>query len=102
MRELTGGIYFGQPSEQRHGADGREAVDTLLYTEGEIVRLMRSAFELARQRRKKLTSVDKANILSSSRLWRQVAHEVREEYPDVGIRGHAGRCDGDASAAPPA
>ena len=83
VRELTGGIYFGKPSEQRQGADGREAVDTLLYTEVEIARLMRNAFELARQRRKKLTSVDKANILSSSRLWRQVAHEVHQEYPDV-------------------
>jgi 3-isopropylmalate dehydrogenase len=83
VRELTGGIYFGKPSEQRVGADGREAVDTLIYNEGEIARLMRSAFELARQRRKKLTSVDKANILSSSRLWREVAHEVKAEYPDV-------------------
>ena len=83
VRELTGGIYFGKPSERRQGADGREAVDTLLYTELEIARLMRNAFELARQRRKKLTSVDKANILSSSRLWREVAHEVRRDYPDV-------------------
>ncbi len=83
VRELTGGIYFGKPSEQRQGADGREAVDTLIYNEREIARLMRSAFELARQRRKKVTSVDKANILSSSRLWREVAHEVKQEYPDV-------------------
>lgn len=83
VRELTGGIYFGKPSEQRVGADGREAVDTLIYNEGEIARLMRSAFELARQRRKKVTSVDKANILSTSRLWREVAHEIKGEYPDV-------------------
>jgi len=83
VRELTGGIYFGKPSEQRQGAEGREAVDTLIYNEREIARLMRSAFELARQRRKKVASVDKANILSSSRLWREVAHEVKTEYPDV-------------------
>jgi 3-isopropylmalate dehydrogenase len=83
VRELTSGIYFGGTSEQRVGADGREAVDTLTYTEGEIARLMRAAFELARRRRKKVTSVDKANILSSSRLWREVAHEVKAEYPDV-------------------
>jgi len=83
VRELIGGTYFGKPSEQRQGPDGREAVDTLLYTEAEIARLMRTAFELARQRRRKVTSVDKANILASSRLWREVAHEVREAYPDV-------------------
>jgi 3-isopropylmalate dehydrogenase len=83
VRELTGGIYFGKPSEQRQGAHGREAVDTLYYTEEEIARLMRSAFDLARVRRKKVTSVDKANILSSSRLWREVAHEVKHDYPDV-------------------
>jgi 3-isopropylmalate dehydrogenase len=83
VRELTGGIYFGKPSEQRPGPEGREAVDTLIYSEVEIARLMRSAFELARQRRKKVTSVDKANILSSSRLWREVAHEVQRDYPDV-------------------
>lgn len=83
VRELTGGIYFGRPSEQRQGAQGREAVDTLYYTEGEVARLMRSAFELARVRRKKVTSVDKANILATSRLWREVAHEVKRDYPDV-------------------
>jgi 3-isopropylmalate dehydrogenase len=83
VRELTGGIYFGKPSERRVTAEGREAVDTLVYTEEEIARLLRSAFELARQRRKRLTSVDKANILSSSRLWREVAHEIRGEYRDV-------------------
>jgi len=83
VRELTGGIYFGQPSERRQTPQGREAVDTLFYTEGEIERLMRVAFDLARMRRRKLSSVDKANVLSSSRLWREVAHEVACDYPDV-------------------
>jgi 3-isopropylmalate dehydrogenase len=83
VRELTGGIYFGQPSERRGRAPDREAVDTLVYTEAEIARLLHAAFALARQRRKRLASVDKANILSSSRLWREVAHEIAREYPDV-------------------
>ncbi|MFQ5342812.1 MAG: 3-isopropylmalate dehydrogenase [Anaerolineae bacterium] len=83
VRELTGGIYFGRPSGRQDTEAGRAAVDTCPYTEGEIERLMRVAFDLARQRRKKVTSVDKANILSTSRLWRQVAHEVATDYPDV-------------------
>ena len=83
VRELTGGIYFGKPSERRTTPAGREAVDTLLYTEAEIARLLHAAFALARQRGRKLTSVDKANILSSSRLWREIAHEIRGDYPDV-------------------
>ncbi len=85
VRELTGGLYFGKPSEQRRGPAGREAVDTLLYTEGEIRRVVKLAFELARGRRRKLTSVDKANVLSSSRLWRTVVEEMRPEYPDVTV-----------------
>lgn len=83
VRELTGGIYFGQPSERRVTAAGRAAIDTLTYDEAEIVRVVRLAFGLARQRRKRLASVDKANILASSRLWREVAHEVAREFSDV-------------------
>src|SRR6185436_15048220 len=62
---------------------GREAVDTTLYNEEEVARLMRAAFALARQRRKRVTSVDKANVLATSRLWRESAHEVAREHPDV-------------------
>ncbi len=88
VRELTGGLYFGKPQERRVTPAGREAVDTLFYTEQEIARLMRVAFQLARQRTRpgrqpKVTSVDKANVLASSRLWREVAHEVARGYPDV-------------------
>jgi 3-isopropylmalate dehydrogenase len=85
VRELTGGLYFGKPSGQSEGPNGREAVDTLAYTEGEIRRVVKLAFELARGRRKKLTSVDKANVLSSSRLWRTIVEEVKPEYPDVTV-----------------
>ena len=85
VRELTGGAYFGQPQGQSGQAPYREAVDTMRYTEGEIARLMRVAFDLARSRRRKLTSVDKANVLASSRLWRAVAHEVAADYPDVAM-----------------
>lgn len=83
VRELTGGLYFGTP-QGRETIDGqRAAVDTLRYHENEIRRVVRLAFELARGRRKKLTSVDKANVLASSRLWREVTHEVAADYPDV-------------------
>ena len=83
VRELTGGIYFGRPSERRTGKSGREAVDTLVYNEAEIRRLLKAGFELALDRRRKLTSVDKANILASSRLWRELAIEMSREFPDV-------------------
>jgi 3-isopropylmalate dehydrogenase len=83
VRELTGGLYFGRPQGRCDDAQGRAAVDTMRYSEVEIERLMRVAFDLARQRRRKVTSVDKANVLASSRLWREVAHEVARDYPDV-------------------
>ncbi len=83
VRELTGGLYFGKPSEIRETEHGAEAVDTLFYTEAEIERIVRIACELARGRQKKVTSVDKANVLSASRLWRRVADRVAAEYPDI-------------------
>jgi len=83
VRELTGGLYFGQPKKQWRGSEGRQAVDTLAYSEAEIERILRVGFELARTRSKKLTSVDKANVLQSSRLWRQIAMEISADYPDV-------------------
>ncbi len=83
VRELTGGLYFAQPKKRWQTAKGRMATDSMTYSEQEIERIVRVGFELARLRRKKLTSVDKANVLESSRLWRQVATEVAKEYPDV-------------------
>jgi 3-isopropylmalate dehydrogenase len=83
VRELTGGLYFGQPKKQWRTAEGRKAVDTMAYSEQEIERIVRVGFEIALTRRKKLTSVDKANVLESSRLWRQVTTEVATDYPDV-------------------
>jgi len=81
IRELTGGAYFGPRKEA--GDDAYEAYDTMLYTRPEIERVVRLAAEAARGRRKKLASVDKANVLASSRLWRRVTVEVMKEYPDV-------------------
>ena len=85
VRELTSGLYFGRPSEERTTAGGRVAVDTLWYTETEIRRVVRLAFELARGRRRRLTSVDKANVLATSRLWRKVVEEVRADFPEVEV-----------------
>jgi len=83
VRELTGGLYFARPKRQWQTSKGRRATDTMTYSEQEIERIVRVGFELAQSRRKKLTSVDKANVLQASRLWRQVAIEVAEKYPDV-------------------
>ncbi len=85
VRELTSGIYFGTPKERRNINGEEMAVDTMSYTTGEIQRVSRLAFELARQRRKKVTSIDKANVLESSRLWRKVVSQVGSEYPDVAL-----------------
>ncbi len=81
VRELTGGLYFGQPKSN----DGERAVDTCVYTKPEIVRIARIAFEAARGRGRKLCSVDKANVLETSRLWRSTVHEVAGDYPDVEV-----------------
>ncbi|WP_028392130.1 3-isopropylmalate dehydrogenase [Bacillus cihuensis] len=83
VRELTGGLYFGKPSE-RTTFEGKEAVvDTLFYQKEEMRRIIELSFEIASQRQKKVTSVDKANVLESSRLWRETAEEVAKNYPDV-------------------
>ena len=82
MRELTGGLYFGERSTKE--IDGvMTACDSLTYTEEEIRRIAKRGFEIAEKRRKKVTSVDKANVLDSSRLWRKIVEEVAQEYPDV-------------------
>lgn len=83
VRELTGGLYFGRPSRRWQTASGRRAVDTLRYSDREIERVMRLAFDMARERRRLVTLVHKANVLSTSRLWREVAEEVARDYPEV-------------------
>ena len=83
VRELTGGIYFGKREHYNTEDRGEEAADRMAYSEKEIERIGRRAFELARLRRKKVASVDKANVLETSRLWRKVMHRLAEEYADV-------------------
>lgn len=84
MRELTGGLYFGERKTIEEGGE-LKAIDTLTYSESEIRRIAIKGFEIARKRRKKVTSVDKANVLDSSRLWRKVVNEVAADYPDVTV-----------------
>lgn len=83
VRELTGGIYFGKRGRYQTEDRGEECTDLMAYSELEIERIGRRAFELSRLRRKKVSSVDKANVLETSRLWRSVMHRLAEEYPDV-------------------
>ena len=86
IRELTGDIYFAEPRGRRTTAEGeREGFDTMRYAEGEIARIARVGFETARKRQRRLTSVDKANVLDTSMLWREVVTEVAKEYPDVAL-----------------
>ena len=85
VRELTGGLYYGDRVEATGEPGDRRASDTLPYTEPEIRRVVRLAFELARGRRRRLTSVDKANVLATSRLWRTIVEELRPDFPDVEV-----------------
>ena len=81
IRELTGGLYFGRP--QGRSEDGNTAYDTCVYTREEVERIVKLAYEYAMKRRKKVTVVDKANVLATSRLWREVAKEIAAQYPEV-------------------
>ena len=83
VRELTGGIYFGEP--RGRSEDGKTAFETNIYTAHEIIRILELAFRLAGERRKKLTVVDKANVLVTSRLWRELAQEMAKKYPDIEV-----------------
>ncbi|PWU69035.1 3-isopropylmalate dehydrogenase [Gracilibacillus dipsosauri] len=83
VRELTGGLYFGRPSERQD--NGNAVVDTLTYTRKEIERIVDKAFQSAQLRKKHLTSVDKANVLESSKLWREIVEEKKAQYPDVTV-----------------
>ncbi|MCU1273452.1 MAG: 3-isopropylmalate dehydrogenase, partial [Bryobacterales bacterium] len=84
-RELTGGIYYGTPRGIEENGNQTRAVNTMVYTRAEIERVTRMGFYLARGRRKKLTSVDKSNVLENSQLWRRVVTEIAREFPDVAL-----------------
>ncbi|MGH9498180.1 MAG: 3-isopropylmalate dehydrogenase [Terriglobales bacterium] len=86
VRELLGGIYFGQPRSTQGPIGHRAAIDTMQYGEPEIERIARVAFDLAKSRRRKVTSVDKANVLDCSRLWRSVVTTVSRDYPEISLR----------------
>lgn len=85
VRELTGGIYFGQPRGIEKVGDEEKGYNTLVYTTSEIERIARVAFDVARKRNKRVTSVDKANVLESTELWRKVVTQVHADYPDVAL-----------------
>jgi 3-isopropylmalate dehydrogenase len=85
VRELTGDIYYGEPRGIEAIDGGERGINTMVYTTSEIERIVRLAFEIARQRGRRITSVDKANVLETSRLWRQVADQVAEDFPDVAL-----------------
>src|SRR6266478_7764214 len=85
VRELTGGIYYGTPRGLDENGTETRAVNTMVYTRTEIERVARMAFHLARGRRKKVTSVDKSNVLENSQLWRRVVTELGREFPDVAL-----------------
>ncbi len=85
VRELTGGIYFGKPRITENLRVGQRAVDTMVYRSSEIERIAKVAFRAARKRRKKLTSVDKSNILDTSRLWRKTVDHIKEQYEDIEV-----------------
>lgn len=83
IRELTGGLYFGEKKREKTPDGGEKAIDILTYSTNEIERIVRFAYQAARKRRNKLCSVDKANVLESSRLWRETVNKLAAEYPDV-------------------
>ena len=85
VRELTGGLYFSKPKRRYESARGKAAVDTMRYSAAEVERVARKAFELARTRRRRLCSVDKANALETSRLWREVVTAMAASYPEVAL-----------------